>query len=397
MFRRWVTAEDPRSGKYLKLSEDTPARGAGTDLLLTYRDVWPGPIATRVFVEKDSTEPRGKKGIQRQIIRETSQLSPVLSGQPASSHQLDPAPAHPSPGHPEHPDQPGHPDSPVEQVARWLKENDIAEGQYEIFTDGSWKNNTPWLQNIFYGITPADTKGSAAVVCVQIGPDRWTKPGLALHIAPSIGLHLDSGYPAELTALLCACQVALIHRPAAIITDCESAVNIIKRGSIPRAEQNKNNATLARLLARHSRRLSKNLFRHTHSHMDNYVPSQFHSDDERGNILADKVADFDRDWIINWYPRLTIQSTTMIQAHKALISEIPLCVTDGNSPTLKSLHNIFKEQNFKKYLSDRLEGSSKGNFYRDASYAFVSQVFELDKADICQRASCQRLIFDKVF
>ena len=36
------------------------------------------------------------------------------------------------------------------------------------------------------------------------------------------------------------------------------------------------------------------LFRHTHSHLDEYLPAPMHSPDERGNILADKVADLNR-------------------------------------------------------------------------------------------------------
>jgi hypothetical protein len=188
--------------------------------------------------------------------------------------------------------------SPAEGVAKWLSDNQILPGEFEMFTDGSWKDNTPWMQHIFHGSTPANTVASASVVCLPTGPDRWTKPGLALHIAPSPGLHLNSGYPAELTALICACQAALLHRPAAIVTDCEAAFNIIKRGFIPRAEQKKDHATLARLLVRLSRKLTPQLFRHTHSHLDRFdLPPHLHSPDERGNILADRVADYDTAWI----------------------------------------------------------------------------------------------------
>ena len=111
-----------------------------------------------------------------------------------------------------------------------------------------------------------------------------------MQIAPSPGLELGSGYPAELSALLCASQVALATRPAAIITDCESAINLIKRGFIPRAEQKKDHATLARLLVRYSRILKPQLYRHTYAHLDEYLPPEMHTEDQRGNILADKAA-----------------------------------------------------------------------------------------------------------
>ena len=80
--------------------------------------------------------------------------------------------------------------------------------------------------------------------------------------------------------------------------------------------------------------------------------------------------------------------------HAAYITDIQLCVTDGSTPVLFSLHNIFSEHNFTQYVKDRLVKTAYGNFYRNASYDFASQVFELDKADLCKRASCQRLIFE---
>ena len=57
MFRRWDCPQGARPGAVLTLSEDTPARGAGTDLLLNYHDVWPGPTAVRVFLERDDSPP----------------------------------------------------------------------------------------------------------------------------------------------------------------------------------------------------------------------------------------------------------------------------------------------------------------------------------------------------
>ena len=116
----------------------------------------------------------------------------------------------------------------------------LDEGAYEIFTDGGWKDHTPWLTHCFYGSDATLTKASASRIFLHTGPDRWTRPGLIVQITPTDDLHLSLGYPAELTALLCASQVALLWRPSAIVTDCGSAVGLIKKGF----------ATLARLLVR---------------------------------------------------------------------------------------------------------------------------------------------------
>jgi hypothetical protein len=173
---------------------------------------------------------------------------------------------------------------------------------------------------------------------------------------------------------------------------------LIKKGCIPRAEQKKDNATLARLLVRYSRRLNPTLYRHTHAHLDQYLPDHMHTQDQRGNILADRAASLTEahaTWIRERYPQLIRCTTSMQAVHEALIDDIPLCVTNGSTPALSSLHNTFSKQNFTQYISDRLTKTAHGNFYRDASYSFCTEIVDLTKADITQRASAVRLVFDK--
>jgi hypothetical protein len=257
MFKRWTSTAGQRIGSTLRLAEDSAPLGAGTELLLRYEDVWPNTTATRAILSSDASRPRGTKGIERTLVREFTQLAPSLDTAPPKVRTR------------------------AEDIVEWLRDNGLEEGAYEIFTDGSWKDHTPWLQRLFHGSNPGDTVAAAAVVCLHVGEDRWTKPGLLTHIGPSTGLELTSGYPAELSALLCASQVALLWKPAAIITDCESAVNMIKKGFIPRAEQKLNHATLARLLVRYSRKLKPVLYRHTYAHLDQYLPPNLHTPDQR--------------------------------------------------------------------------------------------------------------------
>ena len=117
-------------------------------------------------------------------------------------------------------------------------------------------------------------------MCLHTGEGRWTKPGIIIHIAASPGLDLASAYPAELSALLCASQIAQMWRPAAIITDCESSVSLINKGFLPRAEQKKDYATLSRLLVRYSRKLTKQMYRHTYAHLNRYLPPHLHTPDQ---------------------------------------------------------------------------------------------------------------------
>ena len=40
--------------------------------------------------------------------------------------------------------------TPTQHIVQWLRTNGLAEGEYEIFTDGGWKDNTPFLTHCFY-------------------------------------------------------------------------------------------------------------------------------------------------------------------------------------------------------------------------------------------------------
>ena len=98
-----------------------------------------------------------------------------------------------------------------------------------------------------------------------------------------------------------------------------------------------------------------------------------HTEDQRGNILADKaasVSDEEAEWVAANYPQLQRLTTTMKLVHQALLNDIPLCVTNGATPTMSSLHNVFNAQNFRQYISDRLVKTSHGALFRDASYNF---------------------------
>jgi hypothetical protein len=151
---------------------------------------------------------------------------------------------------------------------------------------------------------------------------------------------------------------------------------------------------------RYSRKLKPALYRHTHAHLDKYLPDHMHTQDQRSNILADHAAGLSEEhaaWIQDHYPQLTKTSTSFQAVHEALLTDIPLCVTNGSTPSLSSLHNTFSKQNFAQYISDRLTKTAHGHLYRDASYSFCTEVFDLTKADITQRASAVRLIFDKVW
>jgi hypothetical protein len=135
-----------RSGATLLLAEDSIALGAGTDLLLRYEDVWPRELSTRAILETDEHSPR--KFNERKLVREFQQLSPSQAPTPTKIT------------------------TPAEEIVQWLKDNGLDEGAYEIFTDGSWTDQTPWLQHLFHGPNSKDNSASASIVCLHIGEER---------------------------------------------------------------------------------------------------------------------------------------------------------------------------------------------------------------------------------
>ena len=113
MFRRWICPPGSRPGATLHLCETTPARGAGSDLLLHYDDVWPLAQATRAILRQDDSHPRKQKDATRTLVREFPQLAPLAATVTAYTQ------------------------TPAEEIVFWLSENDFTEGEFEIFTDGS--------------------------------------------------------------------------------------------------------------------------------------------------------------------------------------------------------------------------------------------------------------------
>jgi hypothetical protein len=127
MFRRWLGFMGTHIGSILQLAGDTPSLGAGSELILTYAEVWSSAISTRVILESDDSFPRLDKATKRKVVRKFNQLSPLLGPHVPRSQ------------------------SPAEKIVDWLKDIGLDEGAYEIFTDGGWKDHTPWLTNCFYG------------------------------------------------------------------------------------------------------------------------------------------------------------------------------------------------------------------------------------------------------
>ena len=104
MYKRWICPEGVRLGATVRLSEDTPALGAGTELLLNYADIWPGVTATRAILERDDTHPRGDKDVTRTLRREWTQLAPSLNPSPSLIV------------------------TPAERIVAWLREHGMDEG-----------------------------------------------------------------------------------------------------------------------------------------------------------------------------------------------------------------------------------------------------------------------------
>ena len=87
----------------------------------------------------------------------------------------------------------------------------------------------------------------------------------------------------------------------------------------------------------------------------------------------------------------------MTEVHENFMRDIPLCISNGRTPTLMSLQNLMKRNNTNGYIADRSKITSRGRLYTDASYHLCVAVNNLDKGDLLQRAACIRMTFDKYY
>ena len=64
MFRSWDSPSPIAIGSCVHLSPRSPSRGAGTDLLLSYEEVWPGTLAQRIILDPEESvlDDDGKSG-----------------------------------------------------------------------------------------------------------------------------------------------------------------------------------------------------------------------------------------------------------------------------------------------------------------------------------------------
>ena len=112
MFRAWDSASPIETGSCVHLSPRSPSRGAGTDLLLSYEEVWPGTLAQSIILGSEESVLDGNTPtIAHCVLAMYTQLSPTLAAPP---------PTNPA----------------ILDIVQQAQNLGIHPGEFDIYTDG---------------------------------------------------------------------------------------------------------------------------------------------------------------------------------------------------------------------------------------------------------------------
>ena len=378
MIRAWDSPTPIRAGSCVHLSPRTPSRGGGTDLLLEYAEIWPSTLAHRVFLDPEEPVLDGDTPtIAHSVVAIFDQLAPTLPPNP----EINPT---------------------IANIIAQAQELNLLPGNFDIYTDGSWRDKTNWLNKILHGPDPTLSQSSGAVClvpCEEPGQPNQARqlPMLLIHIADDPSAPLNGSFSTELISLLLATHIAVTLQPRRIVTDCESLVKRIHANKLPKTDYKRHHSVLLRSLLSQSRRIRNVPIVHIHSHADKDRNINDCTRDQQGNVTADRVAALDLPWITQHCPQATVHSLPMASALRTLQASLGLHISRDGLIQPLSLANTFQQNLFQQYIKTRLQKTSRGAFWREASYHLAATAWNMATESLPQRASSTRILFDKLW
>ena len=203
IFRKWIPIKDEQiqNTKTVKLCPTSYSRLAGTDIVLTYAEVWEEQEVARCILNKEEfvIDENLNEYIKRKVLYRAFATPPRLG----TMDDILPK------------------QSTLIEVEQEMQSKYFRTNEYTMFTDGSYTDNTDFITATFYGKNIQANCSGAAIVLVQDGiTDFFSRQTIAIRVTNNKQAYLTSAYPTELITLLVAAYLSKHTLPSNIWTDC---------------------------------------------------------------------------------------------------------------------------------------------------------------------------------
>jgi ribonuclease HI len=179
-----------------------------------------------------------------------------------------------------------------------IKHNFAANG-YKIYTDGGWNNQTNTIYELLYGEDTTKYQATGAICLVKEDELPYDiKDIITIHLTNKNKIPLTSAYPTELISMILALHLAKQIRPIEICTDSDSVKQIIdKKKKLKKILLKDYSILLQHLYHIIDSDKTKNLITFQRAHMDEVHTEEELTPNEWGNVLADKIASNDIEYV----------------------------------------------------------------------------------------------------
>ena len=272
---------------------------------------------------------------------------------------------------------------------------------YNIFTDGSWKDMSSNIEKMFF---KQSSSKSSCSVCLISTDDEWKeKPMILVEIKDSPENPVTCAFPMELLAAALALKLKKRYsKTEKIYTDCESIVKMTaKKQSLKKIANKDNLALISGLMADYNSIGDDKIFEHVKAHVERRKDVVDWTSKEFGNVIADRTAVGD-DYFINQHClQVSKLSMTVAQALELISEEQQLYVSNEHGMHLTTMRKAFNAQTANAYTTYRDQHHKVGNWstwdWLDIDWMFTSKVYHFDECTHLERSSQVRIIFNKLW
>jgi ribonuclease HI len=379
--RKWITNTQITHirrrnliGQWVKVSVDSPSRGAGSLLRKTYKELFPEGLATahRVILTPDSHD--GKRGVRKCLHRVITEVvvdvPPTVPGKAVEMvHKI------------------------VADIIRAIGDD---PGPLDFFTDGSWKKTGGPISSVFCPES-VGLQASAGLVIIK-NDDNWKElPMISVALTNGEDSLPGSVYPMELLGLSIALKVAETGKlQACFYSDSTAAIEAIKQPHSIRYRANKANLLLLKASTGKARHVQ-----HVRAHPEKIQTAKsLWTRHMMGNHIADRTAVEDYTTInqLQKEPNITKLTYTVEDSLKTLTQgECYYWANSKGIPTLQTFQEITDHKRSMEYITERDEARKQrmdAPKWAGRSYQHAALCAELQHRNKGDRARLLRIMWD---